>query len=335
MIIQKLSTWFSQPWPSSSKKWLAAFFGLLFFYFLFDYFFLYCNDAYVQTDLIKITPRISGYIDQVYIHDNQAVTQGQPLIKIDDTPFKLNLDEKKNELKQANLELELLNDEIFSSEAEKNRRQDKLNLATLNEERYKKLLVSKAISQQAYDEAKVNLESLSQQLTEQVFIIKKNKYLLDLQQTKIDNLKLAVSKNLYELNLTKLIAPQSGIINHLRVYVGDHALEGVPLFGLIVNNHWEIVANYTESDLAHIKPGQSVLLYIPNKPWRFSFGKVVAIGHAVARTPVSADPALPYIEPVTNWIRYPYRFPVYIHLAHPADPKSLFMGMGVKTLVLP
>lgn len=321
-------------WKSrNSKLCLGAIIALI-LYVLYVWF-LYCNDAYWLADLVKIAPQVKGYVQQIAVSDNQIVKKDQLLLQIDPTPFQLAVDEKKTLLNEGNEQLQELKITYQEHLASLKALQAQLDLANITVKRYKTLVVKQEVSQQQLDEQQTKQQVINANLQKETIAIKQANQAINVQAALVKNMQAQLASSEYQLSLTTIRAPANGFINHLRVYVGDYVNIGVPMFGLVDNDKWQIIANYKERDLADIHIGQKVLVYLPNYPWRLWLGTVNSVSHAVSRVVSNPDASLPYVEPVTDWIRYPYRFPVTITLNHPPPIITRHMGMDVKTLIIP
>lgn len=290
-----------------------------------------------MTDLLNITPQVNGYIDKIYIKDNQYVKKNTLLLEIEKTPYELAVEQKQAALNQAKEDEELLTIRLQRVAATLNAEKAKLNLANITLGRYQGIYQTntKAISRQDLDDAIANQLIASANLTKEKVTLLEIQQALVVQKAKIKKAESELHTAQYYLSLTKIFAPVEGYINNLRVYQGDYVTTGAALFGMASAKEWRIIANYKEYALNNIYPGQKVLVYIYGYGLRIFIGEVISVGRAVARKPYPENSALPYIEPITDWIRYPYRFPVRIHLLNLPNDIQLHMGADVRTILLP
>ncbi|MBX9700106.1 MAG: hypothetical protein K2X74_11765, partial [Acetobacteraceae bacterium] len=100
-----------------------------------------------------------------------------------------------------------------------------------------------------------------------------------------------------------------------------------------LDGNWRVVANVAERHLPRVAPGRSVLVMLGSDTWRVHLGTVRSVGAAVARTPGPVG-VLPYIEPQTDWVRLPRRFPVEIDIPGLATRIPAFRGGNARVLVL-
>jgi multidrug efflux system membrane fusion protein len=94
-----------------------------------------------------------------------------------------------------------------------------------------------------------------------------------------------------------------------------------------------VIANYREFVAASIEPGTEVMVWLDAHPWHLFRGTVRGVARGIARSP-SPENLLPYVEPTTDWIRLPRRFPVTITLDDLPEGVRLFMGADARVLWL-
>lgn len=112
-------------------------------------------------------------------------------------------------------------------------------------------------------------------------------------------------------------APFDGYVTNLNISEGQMAKPGIPLFTLIDNRNWYVVANYRESDLRYITPGHKADVYLPGRPDHRFEGVVESIGNGVSPEDSATANGLPQIDHTLNWVHLAARFPVRIRIEHP------------------
>ena len=205
-------------------------------------------------------------------------------------------------------------------------------MAELEFNRYKKLLQDGVVAQNDFDVRQEQFAVTRAQL------LKAEKVLANIQSQEpvyaasIRQWRAKLANARYNLQLSRVYAKEDGYINNLRVYPGDYADIGDTLFGFVNADTSYIIANIKESNLPLMIPGKTVWVYLSNYPWHLYRGEIISLGRAVSRSAVESNPAVPYVEPITSWIRYDYRIPVRIHLLDfPAD-KQLYIGVDARIL---
>ena len=307
-------------------RWALVLLGvvvILIIYWIVRSLVIYTEDAYVTVDSVSVASQLQGRVVTVYVRNNQAVTAGQPLLDIDPTPFQLALSISQSNLLNAQKGLLVLTSQI--AEADANIHADQAQLAYLQQTqtRDQKLIATGAITQDALDKinSEVAVQNAKLRKDQASKITLQNTYQQQLVVVQLMQHKVDLAQ--YDLTQTHLLASQAGTIASFRTYVGAYLNVGDPLFTLVTNSHWRVVANIKEYDLSHLYPGQTVWIYLSSHPFRLYRGQVHSIARGVARDDTPSG-ALEYVDPTVDWIRYDYRFPVTI--TFDSDLPTLYMG---------
>ena len=276
------------------------------------------DDAYVETTTVQVAPRVSGQITEVYITDNQPVTEGMLVAKIDDADYKAIYEEEK-----AKYERVLLNQKnakaIFTAA------QTKIDVAKKDLDRYTNLYAQGAVSKQTLDNAQAAYDAAQANLTqaeESLFSQAKDKVAdADLKEAKAQMDQAALN-----LSYTKIYAPQAGTVSSRRVEKGMYVNVGAPLFTIVPHNVW-VVANFKENQLEHMKPGQPVNIKIDTYPGKVFKGKVDSIQRASG----AKSSLFPPENAVGSFVKIVQRIPVKIVFDEKIDPNeyNIIPGMSV------
>lgn len=137
-----------------------------------------------------------------------------------------------------------------------------------------------------------------------------------------------------ELNLgyTQVRAPLHARVANMNIAAGAFAREGQPLFSLIDLDRWWVVANFQESYIDRIKPGDAAAVRLVAYPDAVFAGRVQDIGWGIA-VEDGAPGAPPKVAPITNWVRIANRLPVRIALPPPAPGQPYRMGLTATVTV--
>jgi len=137
-----------------------------------------------------------------------------------------------------------------------------------------------------------------------------------------------------ELNLawTSVRAPFDGYVTNMNTSQGAYAHVGTPIFTLIDTSRWWVLANYRESKLKHIRPGQHVEVYLMDQPSKRYDGVVDSIGRGVFPEDGGTADGLPNVDRTLNWVHLSARFPVRIRVLNP-DPETFRIGATAITVV--
>ena len=262
------------------------------------------DDAYVETTTVSVAPKVSGQIVEVLIKDNQRVNEGDLVARIDDTDYKIKVDQMTAQYERA-----LLNQQ--NAKANLNAANTNIEVAKKDLERYKNLY-------EADD------SSRAQQVTAEQSIFSDN----DSKVADADLKVLKAQKDQAEVNLsyTNIYAPQSGTVASRRVEKGMYVQVGTPLFTIVPDNIW-VVANYKENQLRHMKPGQPVDIKVDTYPNKVFKGKV----DSIQRSSGAKASLFPPENAVGSFVKIVQRVPVKIIFTEEIDPEqyNVVPGMSV------
>ena len=135
-----------------------------------------------------------------------------------------------------------------------------------------------------------------------------------------------------DLERTRVVSPFNAYVTNMNISVGAYARPGTALFTLIDTRTWYVVANYRESKLKNIRPGQHVDVYLMGHPDRLFNGTVESVGYGVFPEDGGVAEGLPNIERTLNWVHLSSRFPVRIRVLDP-DPDLFRIGATAVTVV--
>ncbi len=288
---------------------------------------VYTEDAYVKVDSIPVASQVEGRVIAIYVRNNDVVKAGEPLLKIDPTPFVLARDIAAGNLANAQKTLPILTAQIQASEADIASNQAQLTFLLTTQRRDQSLFRAGVVSKQDLD----NIDS--QVLVSEAALTRSRAMVLTLQKTyqrQLTNIGLMNSQlglAQYNLDQTTVVAGAAGVITSFDTYVGAYLKVGDPLFTLVSNQNWRVVANIKEYDLPDVRVGQKVWIYVGSSPMHLYRGTVHSIARGVARSAAATRP-LEYVDPTVDWIRYDYRFPVTIYFDH--SPAHLYMGADAR-----
>ena len=276
------------------------------------------DDAYVETTTVSVAPKVSGQIVEVLIKDNQRVNEGDLVARIDDTDYKIKVDQMTAQYERA-----LLNQQ--NAKANLNAANTNIEVAKKDLERYQNLYEAGAVSKQTLDAAQAKYDSSrTQQVTAEQSIFSKD----DSKVADADLKVLKAQKDQAEVNLsyTNIYAPQSGTVASRRVEKGMYVQIGTPLFTIVPDDIW-VVANFKENQLRHMKPGQPVDIKVDTYPNKVFKGKV----DSIQRSSGAKASLFPPENAVGSFVKIVQRVPVKIIFTEEIDPEqyNVVPGMSV------
>lgn len=276
------------------------------------------DDAYVETTTVSVAPKVSGQIVEVLIKDNQFVKEGDLVARIDDTDYKVKVDQITAQYERTLLDQENARANFKAADAN-------IELAKKDLERYKNLYESGAVSKQKLDEAQVKYDSAKAQFTRAEQSIFSNN---DSKVADADLKVVKAQKEQAELNLsyTNVYAPQSGTVASRRVEKGMYVQVGTPLFTIVPEEVW-VVANFKENQLRHMKAGQSVDIKVDTYPNKIFKGKI----DSIQRSSGAKSSLFPPENAVGSFVKIVQRIPVKIVFTEEINPEefNIVPGMSV------
>jgi membrane fusion protein (multidrug efflux system) len=312
------------------------------------------DNAQLDADIVPIKSSVSGYIKTIHFKDNEQVKKGQLLITIDDTDLKTRVAQAEAALENAKANLVSVQNSsvasnenanasaLSSSSVEQNINSSKarLNLAEANFQRIENMFNAKAATQAQYDVAKADLEVAKSQYEGAVNLYKSSsaqsqgirsqaqaqaaQINLALAMIKQREAELALAQT--QMDHAKITAPCDGIVTKRAVEEGQYITIAQPLCSTIDNSHLWVTANFKETQVHKIKPGQEVEVKLDAFPDLKITGEVESyIGATGAKFSL-----LPPDNATGNFVKIVQRVPVRIELTdYPKDRiNNLYPGLS-------
>ena len=301
------------------------------------------DNAYVQADYTTVAPKISGYVTAVLVEDNQKVKAGQVLARIDDRDFRVALDQANADVEAAEATLRNLDAQIAQqqsvidqTDADIAAAQAALTFAKADNARYSALVKTGYGTVQRAQQAETALKEKTAQFEH-------DRASLLVAQRKVDVLKTErmraeagrdrslANRHQAELNLsyTTVTAPVDGTVGARALRVGQFVQAGTALMAVVPLHAVYIVANYKETQLARMRPGQPAEIEID------SFPDATLKGHVDSLSPASGleFALLPPDNATGNFTKIVQRIPVKIVLDDEKLEGLLRPGMSVEPTV--
>lgn len=315
------------------------------------------NDAQIKTNMIPVIPHVSGYINEVYVTDNQTIKKGDTLFTIDEGDYRVQLAQAKAQLAQAEGQLAVSKASIGTSEANFITSQShigsatgsietakiQLKRATDDYERYKKLYENHSITAQKYEMALAAKSQAEQQLE----IMKSQKKAsvsqshaagsqkdisqkqIAVAKAQVESAKAMIDKAKLDLSYTAVTASFDGQLSDVNLKPGQFVAPGQSLFYLVDTQEKWVVANFKETQLSHMKIGQDVDIQADAFPNIIFKGKVRRFSPATG----ARFSLLPPDNATGNFVKTVQRLPVKITLTDEnksEDLAKLRSGMNVE-----
>jgi membrane fusion protein (multidrug efflux system) len=300
----------------------AGFYGD--YYWMTGRFLVSTDDAYVQAHSVLISPRISGYISEVPVDDNQSVKAGEAIARIDPRDYKTALDQARANVAVARASINTLNQQIAQQKLviEQDRQQVASDQAALvfsqqDFQRYTHLATTGYGTVQRAQQAQADISEKQAALQHDRAIVAAAEKQVGVFEGQLAqaNATLALQQAMEhqaELNLsyTTITAPVDGTVGVRTLRVGEYVQAGTQLMAIAPLQAVYIVANYMETQLTNVQPGQEVAIRIDTFP-----GTSVR-GHVDSLAPASGQEfaLLPPDNATGNFTKIVQRIPVKIEI---------------------
>ncbi|MDO8663192.1 MAG: HlyD family secretion protein [Candidatus Omnitrophota bacterium] len=266
------------------------------------------DDAYITGRVHSIASKISGTVKEVRIDDNQAVKKGDLLIEIDPLDYETKVNEAEAALSAEKARLADAEAGIKSAEANLEVQEVAFNQAGLDKKRGESLYQDEVIPKEkhekiitAYDMAAAKAKALKEEL-------EKAKSSKDLEQSLIKQKEAALKAAQLNLSYSKIYASTDGYITNKSVETGNQIQPAQPLMAVVALDDIWVVANYKETQLKNVKPGQLAEVRVDTYPGKVFSGKVDSIMAATG----AAFSLFPPENALGNYVKVVQRIPVKI-----------------------
>ncbi|MBZ9771392.1 HlyD family secretion protein [Mesorhizobium sp. CO1-1-8] len=295
------------------------------------------ENANLQQAKVSIASDTAGRIVRVDIFDNQLVKQGDELFAIDPEPYRIALAQADAAVAGARLNVEQLRAAYGQSMAQQKSDASQVAFAQSQFDRAADLAQKGINAKSSLDEAKNDLDKAKQQLAVAEQGIISAKAALggnpDIETDKHPTVMAALAardKAAYDLAQTTVKAPADGIVSQASSFkVGQYVGSGTPLFSLVETGDTWIDANFKETQLTHMKPGQKAEIVVDTYPGRTFEATVKAIGAGTG----AEFSLLPAQNATGNWVKVTQRIPVRLELTDADAKMALRTGMSATVTV--
>lgn len=334
---------------------------ILYFYLEYKKTHISTDDAFIDGRIHAIASKVPGTVKALYAKDNQPVKKNDPLLEIDPVDYDVNTREAQAGLEIERHKLYQIHDSVdtvkkklseLMASLEATRANLELQEATYRQtevdfRRAEVLWKREVVPKDNYDKAKTNYDVAGAQVKaakEQVkqteasietqkALIKQTESGIPPQQATIQQKEASYKASQLNLGYTKLYAPADGYVTKRTVEVGNQIQVGQPLMAVVPLKQVDvwITANYKETQLERVKPGQKVKIKADTYPNKEFDGKVDSIMAGTG----AVFSLLPPENATGNYVKVVQRIPVKIILDEGSDPGHLLrIGMSVVPTIL-
>jgi len=302
------------------------------------------NDAVIQADAVAIAPRISGYVDQVLVTDNQDVRQGQPLVRIDMRDYQAKAAQAQAQIAEAGANADNARASIAEQYAAIRQAEAQLAAARVKAAhdagevaRYTPLAASGAETRQQLADLRSTAAQSAQSVHEQAAALEMQKRRVAGMQAQVrqaeaqgQGAKAQLASAEVDVGGSVLKAPFDGRVGDKTVQVGQYVQAGTRLMSVVPLSQLYVTANFKETQLALMRPGQPATIKVD------ALDGLKVDGHVASFSPGTGAQfsILPPQNATGNFTKIVQRVPVRIALqATPAAARLLVPGLSVTVVV--
>jgi membrane fusion protein (multidrug efflux system) len=266
------------------------------------------DDAQIEGDIYPIIPKVSGYLAEVLVKDNQEVHQGDPLIRIESQDYQIRVDQARASLQAARETLLSNRSQVgqIISQTEAANADYQKSLSDLR--RYRPLAANDEISHQQLEEAERAASSNGSKLKALEQQISAAKAQVKLGEARVVEAGANLNQAALELSYSHVAAPASGRISKKSVQPGQWVQIGQSLMAIVPLTDIWVVANFKETQTGRMRPGQEAEIRVDSYPGVLFHGRVESIAAGTG----ARFSLLPPENATGNYVKVVQRVPVKI-----------------------
>lgn len=290
------------------------------------------SDAYVQAARVSVSTDVPGRVVAIAVHDNQMVHAGQLLFRLDDRPFRIAVENAQAALASARLRVEALKSAYRQRQADLAVAEETLAYQQREYDRQKRLLASHVASEAQFDQARHAYENArqqvavaQQQIAGALADLGGNPDIPTNQHPLVQQAQAALDRAQLNLSYTVVKAPEDGVVTRVdQLQAGDYINAATPVFALVATHRLWVEANFKETALTHMRPGQPATVTVDTYPGKVFQARVATLSPGTG----SSFSLLPAENATGNWVKVVQRLPVRIAIDNPDPSRPLHAGLS-------
>lgn len=300
----------------------------------------FTDNAQVQRQIVPVNSRVQGYIKEIRFKEFEPVNKGDTLVVIDDADMRLRVAQARADYQNAlagrtvaDRSVGVASANVAVSEASIQEAKILMENASVDLERYRKLLEKDAVTRQQYDGAetdykakKARYEMLARQRSATSSVFAETRQRIAQNDAGVELAKALLETAELNLSYTVILAPCDGYASRKEIQIGQLVQPGQTLLDVVDGSDVWITANYKETQMKHIHPGSEVEVRVDAIPDKTFTGKVVSLSSATG----AALSIMPQDNSAGNFVKVRQRIPVRIELTDSTDLSALRAGMNVE-----
>lgn len=302
------------------------------------------DNAYVQSDVVTVAPKVAGYVTALPVGDNQRVAAGDVLLRIDDADYRAKVAQGEAAVQAARAAVGVVDSQVALTRSLVREAEAKLQSARADRARaaddlarYKALNASQYASTQKYQAALAESRKAEAAVAQAEAAVAAQKGQLDLlaaqraqAEAEVARAEATLTEARIALDNTTVRAATDGVVGNLAVEVGQYVAPGRQAMSVVPVDDVYVVANFKETQLARMRVGQPVALHVDAYPDRAFEGVI----DSVAPGSGAVFSLLPPDNATGNFTKIVQRIPVKIRLSAAAPADTLLVpGLSVEAEV--
>ena len=294
--------------------------------------FVSTDNAYIKSEKIAVSADISGRVVAVTVRENQLLEKGAPLFRIDPEPFRIALERAEAKLLSARQQVESLRALHKQKLADLKLAQGDLAFYDRQLGRQEKLNKRGFASGSNLDEASRNQRNARDRISSAMQDIAQVRARLGgdpgintARHPAVREARAERDAAALDLRRTLVPAPVAGVVTNFELQPGEYINAGKVVFSIVGAGEVWVDANFKETDLTHVRAGQSATIRVDAYPDRAREAVVASISPATG----AEFALLPPQNSTGNWVKVVQRLPVRLELKNPASDPPLRAGMSV------
>jgi len=289
------------------------------------------DNAFVDASIYPISSRIPGTVATVHVKDNQPVRKGDILLELDPTDYEIRVRMAAADLDMARNETSGDYAQVEAARAMVSHAKARLDQSELDLKRGSALFAREVIPREQLDRLETARKVAAAQLREAEEGLRKAEAQLGLagnggKEARVAQREAKLREAQLNLSYTRITSPADGYVTRKSVEPGTTIQAGQPLMAVVPLDEVWITANYKESQITHMKPGQKVTFTVDAYPSMSFKGRVESIMAGTG----AAFSLLPPENATGNYVKVVQRVPVKIVVDSGSDPQHLLrVGMSV------
>jgi membrane fusion protein (multidrug efflux system) len=298
------------------------------------------DDAYLQADKVTVSTRIAGFVDQVYVADNQFVHAAEPLAKIDDRGLQAKLDQANAQadqgqaaIVQASAQMQQQEALIAQRRAQLDSANSQKSFADTQEARYGALAATGAETGERYDQMRQNRDQAGLQVRQaEADLLAAQRSLstcqgqLQLARAQFEQARALARQIRVDIESTTLRASVDGRIGDKTVQVGQFVQPGTNMMTVVPVQDLYLVANFKETQVGNMRIGQAATISVD----AFGGRKLHGVVESFAPGTGAQFALIPPNNATGNFTKIVQRVPVRIRLTdRPRLEMPLVPGLSV------